>query len=80
MGGRDRFRFGAQTAGDDDFAVLCQCVAYGSQRFRLCAIKKATRIDDRQVGTFVHARELITLRPQARDDALAVDQRLGASQ
>src|SRR6267142_4522856 len=80
MGVRDGFGLGAHAARDNDLAVFRQCLADGSERFRLGAVEEPTRIDDRKISPFVYAGEFITLGAQARDDALAVDQRLGASE
>ena len=77
---RDLFGLGAHAAGDDHLAVLRQRLADGIERFRLCRIEESAGIDDREVGALVRARELVALRAQARDDALAIDQRLGAAE
>ena len=44
---------GAQTAGDDDLAVLGQRLADGIERFGHCIIDEAAGVDDDQVGAFV---------------------------
>ena len=50
------------------------------ERLRLGAVEKAAGVDDDEVRAGVLARQLITLRAQPRDDALAVDQRLRAAE
>ena len=50
------------------------------EQLRLRAVEKAAGVDDGEVGALVLARELIALRAQPRDDALGIDQRLGAAE
>ena len=76
----DRFRFRAHAARDDHLAVLGHGFTDGAERFLLGAIEEAAGIDDDKVGTVVLACELIAFRPQPRDDALGIHQRLGAPQ
>ena len=80
MCGGDLLRLGAHAAGDDDLAVFRQRLADGGERFRLGAVEKAAGVDDDEVGAGVLARQLIALGAQARDDALAIDQRLRAAE
>ncbi len=76
----DRLRLGAHAAGDDDAAVFPHRRADRCERFRLGAVEKAAGVDDDGVGARVRAREFISLRPQLRQDPLAVDQRLRAAE
>ncbi len=76
----DLFRFRAHAAGDDDLAVFRQGFADGAEQFRLRAVEKPAGIDDDEVGAVVLARELVAFRAQPRDDALGIDQRLGAAE
>jgi len=78
--GGDLLRLGAHAAGHDHLAVLVERLADGSERFRLGAVEKAAGVDDREVGAGMGANKFIALRAQARDDALAVDQRLRAAE
>ena len=79
IGGLDLLRFRAHAAGDDDLAVLGHGVADRAERFLLGAVEEAAGVDDDDVGAVMLARELIAFRAQARDDALGIHQRLGAS-
>src|SRR5262245_63945383 len=72
----DLFRLGAHAAGHDYLAVLVERLADGGERFRLGAVEKAAGVDDREVSAGMGTSEFITLRAQAGDDALAVDQGL----
>ncbi len=78
--GPDFFRLGPQTAGDDDFAVLGKGRADGGKRLRLRAVEEAAGVDDGEVRLGVLARKLVALGPQPRDNALGIDQRLGAAE
>ena len=80
MHGGDLFRLRAHAAGDDDLAVFRHGRADGGERFRLRAVEKTAGIDDGEVGAGMLAREFIALRAQPRDDALGIDQRLGAAE
>ena len=79
MHGRDLFRLGAHAAGHDHLAVFGHRGADGGEQFRLGAVEKAAGIDDGEVGALVLAGKLIAFRAQPRDDALGIDQRLGAA-
>ncbi len=57
-----------------------QGLADGGKRLLLGAVEEAAGVDDHEVGALMLAGELIALRAQARDDALAIDQRLGAAE
>ena len=80
MGGGDVLGLGAHAAGDDDLAVFLQRQPDGGERFRLGAVEKAAGVDDDQVGADMLAGQLIALGAQAGDDALGIDQRLGAAE
>src|ERR1700761_9252766 len=80
MNGRNLLRLRAHAAGDDDLAVLGHGVADGRERFLLGAVEEPAGVDDDDIGAVMLARELITLRPQARDDALGIHQGLGATE
>ena len=80
VGGRDALRLRAHAAGDDDLAVFLQRAADGRKRLRFGAVEKAAGVDDDEIGAGVLARELVALRAQPRDDALAVHQRLRAAE
>ena len=71
---------GAQAAGDDHLAVLRQCLAYGLERLLHRRIDEAAGVDHHQVGSLVGGRNGITLGAQLRQDALRIDQRLGAAE
>ena len=76
----DGVGFGTHAARDDDLAVLRHGVADGRQRLGLGAVEKPTGVDHHGVGAVVLLRDLVAFGAQPRDDALAVDQRLGAAQ
>ncbi len=76
----DLFRLGAHAAGDDDLAVLRQRRADRFERLRLRGLQKPAGVDDREIGARMGARELVALGAQSRDDALGIDQRLGAAE
>ena len=80
MRGGDLFRLRPHAAGDDDFAVFGHGGADCGKRFRLRAVEKTAGIDDGEVGAGMLAGELIALRAQPRDDALGIDERLGAAE
>ena len=76
----DRLRLGAHAAGDDDLAVLLQRRADRLQQLGLGAVEKAAGVDDDHIGAGMGARELVAFGAQPRDDALAVDERLGTAE
>ena len=80
MGVADQRFFGAEAPGDDDLAVFVERLADGFEAFRLGAVEKPAGVDDDDVGAVIARREGIALRPQRRQDAFAVDQRLGAAE
>ena len=73
---RDLLRLGAHATGHDHLAVVGECFADCGKRFRLRAVEEAASVDDGEIGPRVRAGKFISLGAQARDDALAVDQRL----
>ena len=77
---RDAFGLGAHAAGDDHLAIGGQSLADRGQRLFLGAVEKAAGIHHHEVGAFVLARQLVTLGPQAGDDAFRVNQRLRAAE
>ena len=76
----DLLGLGAHAAGDDHLAVLAQRRADRVERFRLRAVEEAAGVDDHEIGAVMPPRELIALGAQPRDDALGIDQRLGAAE
>ena len=80
IGVEDRAGLGAHAAGDDHLAVLLQRLADGGERFGLGAVEKAAGVDDDRVRALVVSADLIAFRAQPGEDALAIDQRLGAAE
>ena len=80
VGCKDAIRLDAEAAGDDDLAILVQRLADGGKGLRLGAVEEAAGIDDHRVGVRIGRRELIAFRAELRDDALGIDQRLGAAE
>ncbi|MGY4418851.1 hypothetical protein ACVWY2_001276 [Bradyrhizobium sp. JR6.1] len=80
IGALDLLRLGAHAAGDDDLAVLGHGLADRRERFLLGAVEEAAGVDDDDVGAVMLARQFIAFRAQPGDDALGIDQRLGAPQ
>ncbi len=76
----DLLGLGTHAAGDDHLAVLRHGFADRGERFLLGAVEEAAGVDDDDVGAVMLACELIALRTQPGDDALGIDQRLGAAQ
>ena len=76
----DRFWLRPHAPGHDDLAVLRQRLTDGPQQLLLGAVEKAAGIDDHQIGAVVLGREFVAFRAQARDDALGIDQCLGAAE
>ena len=76
----DLFRLGAHAAGDDHLAVLAQRRADRIEGFGLRAVEEAAGVDDDEIGAVMRPRELVALGTQPRDDALGIDQRLGAAE
>ena len=76
----DRLGPGAEAAGDDHLAVSRQRLADRVERFVHRAVDEAAGVDDDQVGALVGADDVIALGAQLREDALGIDQRLGAAE
>ena len=76
----DRPRFGSHATGDDHLAILAHRGTNSGKRFRLGAVEKPAGIDDHRVSAFVMLGDVIALSAQLRDDALGIDQRLGAAE
>jgi len=76
----DLLRLRAHAPRDDHFPGISERGADGIERLRLGAVEKAAGVDDHEVGAVVPPCKLITLRTQPRDDALGIDQRLGAAE
>ena len=78
--GADLLGLRAHAAGDDHLAVLAQRRADGLQRLALGGIEEAAGVHDDRVGARMRLGEFVPLRPQARDDALGIHERLGAAE
>ena len=76
----DHFRLRPHAARDDHLAVLRHGGADGGEGLALGAVEEAAGVDDDGVGAVMFLGDLVALGAQARDDALAVDQRLGAAE
>ncbi|MEY2720674.1 MAG: hypothetical protein RL597_119, partial [Pseudomonadota bacterium] len=76
----DALRVGAEAAGDDHAAVLLQRLADGVQRFVDGRIDEAAGVDHHEVRGAVVGRDHVALGAQAGEDALGVDERLGAAE
>src|SRR5690348_6891156 len=74
------FRSRAETAGDDDAAVLLERLANCVQRLVNGRVDKPTRVDYDDVSGVVSWRDFVTLRTEVCEDALGIDQGLGATQ
>ncbi len=79
-GGADALVLDAETARDDDAAILRHGLADGIQALGLGAVEKAASVDDDDIGAVIARGDLIAFRAQPRDDALTIDQRLGAAE
>ncbi len=77
--GADRFRLIAHAAGDDHPAIFGDGLPNRFEAFLLGAVEKAAGVDEDNVRAGIVAAHRITIRTQARQDALAVDQSLGAA-
>ena len=69
----------AEAAGDDHLAVLGQRFADGLERLVHRGIDEPAGVHDDEVGGAIARRNFVSLRAQAREDALGIDQRLRAS-
>ncbi len=76
----DHRLFAAHAAGDDNLAVFRQCLADGVQAFFLRGIEEPAGIDDNDVSAGIGGRRVIAFTLQARQDALGIDQGLGAAE
>jgi hypothetical protein len=72
----DYVSFGAQTAGNDDLAILRERLADGAKRFLHRRIDEAAGVDDDEVCAGVVRRSGIALGAKLREDLLRVDERL----
>ena len=70
----------AEAAGHDDLAVLGERLADGFQRFIHRRIDETAGIHDDQIRGAVARGHFVALGSQSRENALGIDQRLGASQ
>ena len=70
----------AEAAGDDDFAVLGQRLADRVQRFGHRRVDEAAGVDHHHVGVVVGLDDVVALDPELGEDALGIDQRLGAAE
>ena len=75
----DQFGFIAHAAGDDDAAVFGDCLTDRFERFLLRGVEKAAGVDQHDVGPRIIEGHLIAIGAQFRQDAFAVDERLGAA-
>ena len=76
----DDIRLGTEAAGDNDFAVFVERRTNGIQRFVTGRIKETAGVDDDHIGTVMLAGDFIAFGAQAGDDALGIDQCLGAAE
>ena len=76
----DRLRAGAQAAGDDNPAVLRQCLADRIQRFVDGIVDEAAGVHHDEIGFLVGAGHGIALGAQLGQDALGIDQCLRAAE
>ena len=73
MARKDALGFDAETAGDDDLAVLGQSLADRLEQFLLGTVEEAAGVDDDGVGAIIARRQLIALGAELSDDALGID-------
>ena len=69
----------AQATGDNDLAIFGHRLADGVQRFSHRRIDEAAGVHHHHIGIVVGLHDVITLDLQLGEDALGVDQRLGAA-
>jgi hypothetical protein len=69
----------AQAPGDDHLAVAGERLADGAERLLDRGVDEAAGVDDDEVGAGVVGRGGVALGAQLREDALRVDERLGAA-
>jgi len=70
----------AQAAGDDHLAVLGQRLADGVQRFGHRRVDEAAGVDHHHIGIVVAGHDVVALHLELGEDALGIDQRLGAAE
>ena len=73
-------RLRSQAPGDDDFAVLGQRFADRIERLIHGGIDEAAGVHHHEIRRAVARGHLVPFGAQAREDALRIDERLGASQ
>ena len=72
--------FRAQAAGDDHPAILGHGLADRIQALGLGTVEKPASIDQHHVGPVIARRDLVALGAEPGEDALGIDQRLGAAE
>jgi hypothetical protein len=70
----------AQAAGDDDLAVLGQCLADGVQALLDSIVDEAAGVDDHQVGALEALGGFVAFSAQLSEDEFGVGQGLGAAE
>ena len=70
----------AEAARHDDAAVRRQSLADRRKRFLLGAVEEAAGVDHDRVGALIARGQLVTFGAKPRDDALGIDQGLGAAE
>ncbi len=70
----------AEAAGDDHLAVLGHGLADGVEALLLGAVEEAAGVHHHDVGAGIVGRYPVALGPQLGQDALGIDQRLGAAE
>ena len=78
--GHDLLWLGAHAARHDHLAVLLEPRADRGERFRLGAVEKAAGVDNDGVGARVGLGQFVAFGAKPGDDALGIDQRLGAAE
>ena len=80
VGCADDALVGAEAACDDDPAVGAEGFTDRLEALGLGAVEEAASVDDHRLGAGVVGRDGVALGAEPRQDALAVDQRLGAAE
>ena len=80
MGFKNFIRLRPHATGHDHLAVLRHGFADCGKGFGLCAVKKATGVDDDRICADMAFGKLVSFRAQLGNDALAIHQRFRASQ
>ncbi len=80
MHGADARLLDAHAPRDDDAPVLGDGLADGGEALLLGRVQKPAGVDDDHVGAGVVGRDRIALGAELRDDALGIDERLGAAE